>query len=398
MVVVTPRRAAPPKRRGAPKGPSKGKHPNPHVDKYAMALVHPFDPSSVGVKYPEPYAVPTTAYKITIPLQVNTDSSGNWDACVHPHPLLPVYSTFPSTSSSTGIVGGASQTAPYSLDATFTSAIAQGYFNAGASAASISAKYKNYRVVAMGVRIKTNVDFTHANGRIFWARVASPSQLPGTLSSGATAAGLASCMEVPLDASGHITSQIVDMQEAGELQVSELLGPGGHEFIFHPSSAQCESFIDSNNLYPEQGLANSTATGTVGTTSSSYFSTAGHMGLWLKGEGCVPTSTLGNAPFTLEVIMHLEGTQNLSGGTSAPDLVPASADAARAAPGETYQAQLVAAAAPIACSVGQKAIQAVKDKASGLFGALRSKVSSALSSKFGQMAMSAGKALGLALI
>jgi len=378
-------------------------HPNPHVNTYAMALVHPFDPASVGCKYPEPFAVPTTAYKITLPLQVNTDSNGNWDAVVHPHPLLPVYSTFPSTSSSTGIVGGAALSFPYSFDTTFTSTIAQGYFNAGTTPSGLSAKYKNYRVVAMGVRIKTNVDFTHASGRIFYARVASPSQMPGLQSSGSTATTLAAEMEVPLDASGHITSQIVDMQEAGELQVSELLGPGGHEFIFHPSSSQSASFIDGADINYEQSLVAFNAAGAAsGTVSSTYFSTAGHMGLWLKGEGCVPTSTIGNAPFTLEVIIHLEGTQSITGGGSAPDLVSATAEPAMASPTEVYQAQVVARAAPFAMSVGSKALAAVKDKATGLFGGLFSKaksaISSGLSSKFGQMAMSAGKALGLALL
>lgn len=364
------------------------------VDHYAVALCHPFETGAIGARVPEPWASPTTTYKIHIPMVVNTDASGSFDAVIAPHVLNTVFSTYPSVSATTGITGGAALAYPVSVDSTFTSAVAQTYLNAGATATSLASKFKNYRVVSYGVRLKTNVDFTHANGRIYWARVAAPSQVPLLLGSGSTISYLAADWECPLDASGHMTSQIVDMPEAGQLQVSQLLGPGGHEWTFHPVAGTANQFIDAVNLTTEQSLSVNTPTGTIGTSmSTTYASTSGFQALWLKGEGCVPASLVPGA-FSLEVILHVEGTQNILGGSSAPDLVASAPPPALASPMAAFAAVKQAMALPAAMPVAAKAEAFAKREAGALWG----KAKGALASKGGQMALSAGKALGLALI
>jgi len=364
------------------------------VDHYAVALCHPFETGAIGARLPEPWACPTTTYKIHIPLVVNTDSSGSWDAVVAPHVLSTVFSTYPSTSSTTGITGGAAISFPVSADAVFTTAVAQSYCNAACTPSSLASKFKNYRVVSWGVRLKTNVDFTHSNGRIYWARVAAPSQAPLALSSGVNAASFAADWECPLDATGHMTSQIVDMPEAGQLQVSQLLGPAGHEWTFHPVSGTANQFIDATNLTSEQALQTFTGVGAVFTPmSTTYGNISGHQALWIKGEGCVPGNTLPGA-FSLEVILHVEGTQNILGGSSAPDLVASAPPPALASPEAAFRAVRSAMAMPAAMPVAQKAEAYAKKEA----GVLWSKAKGALASKAGQGFLSAGKALGLALV
>jgi len=317
---------------------------NPHLDQYYLALTNPFSRMAVGVKLPEPYAVPTVSYKITMPLAIYSDANGNWDAVSVPHLLVSAYSTYPSTGSGVGLTGGASQTYPTTANATgFTTAVAQEYFNAATTATDLAAKFFNYRIVATGARFKPNVSYTNASGRIYGAVVPSMAQVPLVMTTGSIASQLASDLGVPLGSDGHISNQIVNLPDGFEYSMAECLPNGGKQFLLRISSAASTDFIDGANLTSEQNLVVAGAGGIISNNVGvTYGQSGGFSSVILKGEGCAASTQVG----VFEVIYHLEGTP-IQDATTGPSLQPGSAVKALATSAEVGKVLKAVASEPI---------------------------------------------------
>jgi len=323
---------------------------NPHLDQYYLALTNPFSRMAVGVKLPEPYAVPTVSYKITMPLAIYSDANGNWDAVSIPHMLLSAYSTFPSTGAGIGLTGGATQSYPVTSSVTgFTSTIAQQYFNAATTASDLAAKFFNYRIVATGARFKPNVSYTNASGRIYGAVVPSMAQAPLSLSNSASASQLATELGVPLGSDGHVSNQVVNLPDGFEYSMAECLPNGGKQFLLRISSAASTDFIDGSNLNNEQGLG-ATGPGFIFSSpvSATYGQAGGFSSVILKGEGCAASTQVG----VFEVIYHLEGTPVQDANTG-PSLQPGSAIKALATSAEVGKVLKAVASEPIEKDVAQ---------------------------------------------
>jgi len=335
---------------------------------YLAALTHPFSEEAVGARIPEPYATPTVPYKMTLPVQVTTSATGVFDLVVAPHVLATAWSTF-----SGALTGGYAPTVA-SADATFTSSVYAGYGIACGNQNDLSVKCLNYRIVAMGVRIKPNTSFTNTSGRIYGAVVPAPEQFPGLVSSGGTVASVWTALDVPLAADGHISGQVVNLPDGFELQTSELLANGGYEITFRPTGASCTSFRSPNVNGSTEGLATYTATvGVAATVDASYYDMSGNSMLLLRGEG-LQAST---AAITAEIIMHIEGTPNIAASTSTA-LQPMPQRPARASADEVFQVIRQAAALPVgapvvdkmmgALQLAGKAVSGLRDRAKNFLG------------------------------
>lgn len=312
------------------------------ASKYAAALLHPFSKQAEGARVPEPYAVASAVYKSHCSYVCTTNTSQAFDLILAPHPLL-------TAVSGIGSVSGGFQ-AQYSVIPTGVVA------RSTATAASLAASFKSYRVVAWGVRLKGITDFTKSGGRIYAAIGPASRQVPVMFSTNGTKSDWYGCFDAPYDSTtGGLPSTLLNFPRSQQFAVSQIMADGGIEITMPIVSPAAKSFNEASSEFQEQALivGNPTTFAIAGGTSLGYGSTDGHSQLYLYGEGCGATGVATDV-LSVDVVFHIEGIPNVSSASGG--LVAASPyTPPPAGPTDEHKVHAAVAVAPIFRTVGEKA-------------------------------------------
>jgi len=221
--------------------------------------------------------------------------------------------------------------------------------------ASLKNIFQNYRIVAMGVRLKTNVDFTKSGGRVYGAILPASAELPQAFSNGTTAANALDCFEIPNDG-GNVSTNIINLPRGFQFTVSELMSEGGCEVIFPICSARALDFLDAQPQDKEQHLTYTNATGVeVANTGLGIYQAAGFSQFVLRAEGLNASADV----FSCEVIYHVEGVP-VVGSSALVESMPHTP--APSSPHEVHAAHAMAALQPVVKYVSQKMREAAATK------------------------------------
>lgn len=323
--------------RSARAGLAPGRYPGlgDAAARYAMALIHPFAKEAEGVRVPEPYAVATMSRKVHVPLTLTTTAGGGVDLVVQPHLVNSFWNTLGTMSGGAGVVNPGNLPSPWSCRSAVTYAALENIF-------------QTYRIVAIGVRIKTNVDFTKSGGRVYAAIMPAGQEVAAAFNTSVNSADVFRCLEVPTDGT-NVSAAIVGLPRGFQFSVSELMSEGGAEIHFPITAARALDFLDAQNQSAEQHLV--TSTNPQGTLFQASFGlgmyqTAGHSMFVLRGEGLAASTDV----FTAEVIYHVEGIP-LVGTATLVEAMPHTP--APASPNEIHTAHRIAATVPVVKYVSQ---------------------------------------------
>jgi len=276
--------------------------------KYLAALLHPFSKQAEGATVPEPYAVNTTTRKCHAPIVLTSSAGGGLDFSIQPHLVSSfVQYTGSSTGANSYSPGGAP---PAGL-------VVRGVV----TPASLAALYTNYRIVAMGARIKTNIDFTKSGGRVYGAVLPATYEQPLVFDTGTTLANSAAMYDIPFDgAVNAISTSILNLPRGFQFTVAELMSEGGVEITFPIAGAASTSFLEGTQQSYEQKLgANVPGWTGIAAAGLGYGSSAGFTQLVVRAEGLEPSKDV----LTVELIYHVEGTESVtSSGAATSSIVP----------------------------------------------------------------------------
>lgn len=318
-----PARAAPP--RAAPAAR--------HVDKYAMALMHPFSAEAEGARVPDPYAQPTVTYRVKRVVSLTSSAAGALDFAVCPHPDLGAYQF---TGTASGLTTRTTGNQPAGITCY--------------SLTGLSSVYRSHRIVSYGLRLKSNTTFSNTNGRVYVARVPCSMEVPGdSVTVGTTLSEFADMLAAPIDGTG-LTSSIIGLPKAQEFTLSELHMEGGLEMVTHPVGPSALDFLDSQ--YTSKETAGSRA-------QAGYWSTRGWQQFLIAGDGLPASAQI----LTVEIILHLEGTPLLNPSSA---LTPSGIVAAVGSSTSVHQVHSALASMPAVQKLREKAEDEVRHRAAGV--------------------------------
>jgi len=128
-----------------------------------MALSDPFNPKVTGVKIPDPYSYPTSAFKTEGYFTVSSDTTGMASVLLIAHPYLSMVNMNTGSTITTSM-------SRYSPSNTCYSA---------APRAVLGDKLSNFRLVAVGYEIRNLLNQTACTGRLIGAKVPALNNIPG---------------------------------------------------------------------------------------------------------------------------------------------------------------------------------------------------------------------------
>jgi len=298
--------------------------------KYEYALTKPFNVRARGAQVPDLYSFPTETVHVECTMALSTDNNGNLSFLYNPS-LLYTLLVFNGSA-----VAGSNNAvdASYINSVNTVVTISGAKFYGATTAASLSSRYSDYRVVGAGLQIKPLVSYTNAPGKLMYSMTPSaehtgPSLIVMSQGAAPTAANVAGVYGVPWDASSNqISSALLLDPVSGEISLTELIqktnlevsirhsGPGAFEFR-NTNNATINGYVISGDNVTGSGF-NSTATSTNASLDSNALLTGGWSSFAMRGQGLV-TNT---AVLECRVVFHLEGspttgaTVGLAGATS----------------------------------------------------------------------------------
>jgi len=309
-----------------------------HVNKYAMALIHPFTLEAEGVRVPEPYAQPTVTYKFRRIVELTTSATGALDYAIFPN-LSFCAAQYQGTS--VGLTTGVVTNLPAGV-------------TVYSSGANIGTMLRQYRVVAFGARLKSNTTFANTTGRVYAARVPSARDFPAVaVPAGTTLAEYSDMMSVPIDGTG-ITASINALPGSAQYTLSELHQESGVEFTTHPVSPAAIDFLDAVLQTKES------QTGVAVNYQAGFYSGSGWQSILITGNGLPNSSQV----LTLELVYHVEGiplVTSATGGAMIPSgMVAAVGSHSALSAVHSHVSQL-----PFAVKLREKALHEAKARMQG---------------------------------
>jgi len=319
--------------------PQSGLKADAALAHYAAACLYPFSEEAVGVRVPMPYEVRTRTTHLLTPYRCVVPSSGIFDAIITPNAT---YTLTSNLGTWTGGVNNPITLGPQALSGGTDPA----YYIAGnSSPTNLSGIYSNMRIVSMGVRIKSNSNYTVTQGRIFVAVVPSLPNYPSYVnSSSKSVSGLYNAIGAPCDTTSGlnaVSSSIVSYPVSAEFAMSDLMEEGGVTIRVPKTSPRHQDFIGLGTVNTGYGWdltgPSSTAGLAAGSLSVTYVNgtvtaspvtgipgvdpfviqTAGYSTVFIRGDGLSPSQIV-----EVEVIMHFEGEVAATNTTSSGGLVP----------------------------------------------------------------------------
>jgi len=318
--------------------PQSGVKADAALAHYAAACLYPFSEEAIGVRVPMPYEVRTRATHLLTPYRCVVPSTGIFDAIITPNAA---YTLTSNLGTWTGGVNNPITFGPQTLSG--GSGVAN-YIAGNSSPTNLSGIYSSYRIVSMGVRIKSNSNYTVTQGRVFVAVVPSLPNYPSFVNtSSSSTAGFYNALGAPCDTTtslNAVSSSIISYPVAAEFSMSDLMEEGGVTIRVPKTSPRHQDFIGLGTVNTGYGwdLTGPTSTGglTTGSSSVAYangatftavtgipaidpyiIQTAGHSTVLIRGDGLSPSQIV-----EIEVIMHFEGEVAATNTTSSGGLVP----------------------------------------------------------------------------
>lgn len=296
---------------------------------FAKALTKPFDTSSMGARVPDNYCFPTAAYHLHEEFVIAPLNTGQGQFCV---------AAFPNPVVSLVDFRGAAQGAPFLSIGTIgypqvnsLETVPASYGMTDLSALTV---LSNYRVVSAGLRIRNLQPELSATGRIIVVQIPIGDEMPSIVDWARGASGTpAQCANfyrllLGVSAADLDSSAVLDLPGAKEYGSSDFL---------HGDLQICHQVV-SPAYYNFRGLQNTVAAGALawslgdtGTVSST--GTLGQISFKDPSRmvgGCAivifgygfPVNISGAPLFSVEQIMHMEGTPRVQAGKH---LVPSNA-------------------------------------------------------------------------
>lgn len=289
---------------------------NPQMNAYLNALVAPFDVSAEGARVPEPYAVLTRTTK-NISLYTLRPSNANF--LVGSTLVGPGYASgviFPhanfTVATNAAASGGANCSISGGQAVTINGNGATDWRVSGNVGQSVlEANYETYRLVAMGIKFRSNMSFTDASGRMVVAVVPSMNTFPGaTQASGSSNTQYAALLNAPWDASTNgISTDIMSLPTAMEYSMTDLLSGSGVEVRVPLTSPLCKQFLVTDSQ-GGPGFVTNTALGVTSQAHADYYATGGFSNVMFVIEGMKEGTSV-----TIEIVQHFEGIPKLANQT-----------------------------------------------------------------------------------
>jgi len=318
--------------------PQSGVKADAALAQYAAACLYPFSEEAIGARVPMPYEVRTRTTHLLTPYKCVVPSTGVFDAIITPNAAYTLTSNYGTWS------GGVNN--PLNYTASGNGAVAN-YIAGNSTIANMSAIYSNHRIVAMGVRIKSNSNYTVTQGRIFVAVVPALPAYPSLVTNGtASAAGFYNALGCPCDTSytgaggGIVSSSIVSYPVSAEFAMSDLMEEGGVTIRVPKTSSRHQDFIGEGTVGTGYGWDLTAPTSTAGLAAGglsvvyanggantalngspgvdpSWIQTSGHSSVFIRGDGMSSSQVV-----EVEVIMHFEGEVAATNTVASGGLTP----------------------------------------------------------------------------
>jgi hypothetical protein len=288
---------------------------------YLIALQDPFDPRAMGCQLPDDYPFPTATYHLHCTVQATCPAAGGtMDAIILPSPTL-TYLSLGDVSSTNGYLGYP------------PSALGSGVsFGAMCSDTQLAGLGTCERVVAFGIKLKNNLNFSTVTGRIIVAPVIIPLDVFSNLdqneintnlcTSVANSSYLVQRIFQRLTGSANPSSGIEVLPGAIEFGLDELIG-GEMLWSTRPVGPHgCDWRYTSNVTVTTTTLATLDPTDVVNTSGSVLPDSSpsqaadcgGLIGFLIHIEG----APAGTTPILIETICHMEVQPKPSGSVPTP--------------------------------------------------------------------------------
>lgn len=311
-------------------------------DKYAAALVRPFDPNAEGAQVCDEYCFPTATAKLTRTFTLSTLSGqSNIDFVLQPNPICTLASQEQYVSGTTWndqITGGI-----YWTRTAVTGAIGGGGSNGFSeqgmcTQATLGNTFTRYRVVGFGTRLESIMPATQQQGSVFMSKIPSlatwgnyAGSSPSTTNPGYWAEYLAFYGLPPVDSTGFVSTQMLQLPTSCQYSVPDMSVHTGIETVGTKCSPKALEFRDGNfvDILTAQGGGRGQGLAVFGTTAGTaaigsnlvdedYQMQGGWSTLVFRATGLPAASQC----FTLEVVFHLEGEPNLATSVIANATMP----------------------------------------------------------------------------
>lgn len=278
------------------------------------ALIHPFWPSSMGIRCPDPFPFPTASYHLhQTHVMGNTAGSG----CV---------AFFPNVVLSAIDIGGVSATVNASLNTTgftrYSSTTATVPFNilGSTTPTNLSSILSTQRVVSWGIKISNLQPELSATGRIIVAVIPLGDTIPSYRE--LTQVGLSANVIVPIlgvPVNNLFSSNILQLPTAQEFAVQDLLHGDLEVTGMYTNSSfwQFKTNVDSIAILGSANSGDSLVSSSLGVVIANGYKDitrcCGASSIVVYFEG-FPTTTTNN--ILVETIYHIEGSPQLAANAS----------------------------------------------------------------------------------
>lgn len=306
---------------------------NVEVDRYALALMDPFNPNSEGAKVPDQFCLPTTVRTIRTTQTATIGAVGSFIGIVTNNPIMAI-------AVNTGTL---SDTTPLTAH---NGSVMGGYW--GVSPASFGSQMDNYRVVGMGVRVTGLSSMTNAAGKFVigtfpassWA-YAKEFTVGGTIQQDyASATPAATWKDWGLPYNGAVANPNLLVNYPGNRVISAMeITENVFEVVPRMSDPEALIFRPTNDSSVGPWYQYSGASASVG--NADYLKLKGFETTFIYVSGAPVGST-----FDIEVIYHLEGRPNISAGTPGSVMPVASVSPSPVAPKKFFEILTEAAKQP----------------------------------------------------
>jgi len=279
--------------------------------RFAAAMLNPFDRAAFGAQIPDTYCAPTATYHIKNRFTLTSASDGTADLVIVPNACVHAYCFNGAASGGVTLI---------TRDGT-------SYANAGAytPASTLSGKLANYRIVAMGVRIKCITSMTDGKGSMVAAVLPvesiTPCGGPNLTVGGVTAATDAAqtiaawYAQNGIPYTGTGSTAVLDAGGLDNLPVSTSmsvlqLSERPVEVRPKPTTAYWTMFRRTTD--GTFGFDTVNQSSPVDCGDGGYLRIGGLETVAIKFHGCAASTAIAE----FEVMYHLEGSPSITGGAT----------------------------------------------------------------------------------
>jgi len=277
---------------------------SPEAQKYALAIMDPFDTRAFGARVPDQFAAPTVTQTVRATLSCKANSSGDVGIAIFPNVVTSAYLFSGSGSDFASVTYGDNTTISAS--------------RWGIDASVLSAKFDNYRIVGYGVRVTGLSSMTNASGKLIMATapinttwITKDYPIGGvtmsTYSTDYTVANTEKAWGIPYTSTTRNPSLLVNLPQSRVVSGIEL---AENIFEINPkvSSPEALNFRGTSDSFIGTDVVSQSSALNARSGDASYLRLEGHEAVYLYYTGGVASTSV----IDVELVYHLEGKPNLN--------------------------------------------------------------------------------------